>query len=117
MRRLAWGLLIIWSLVFAASVLFPFMQEATGDGFTRGLNRVGTFFGLQFAAGLIAVFIWPLSKHLGSTRAALWLGRTPAIIAATLLVLVIAVILWVRFAKPPPSDYVPPERPVTQPVG
>ncbi len=116
MRRLAWGLLIVWAGVYVASFIIPFSYEATGDGFTRGLNRVGAFFGWQTAAGLLAVWLWPLSRHLGADKATRWLGRVPVILAATLVILCVAAILWARFGKPPASDYVPPNSPVTEPT-
>ena len=117
MRRFAWGLLIVWAGVYIASFAISFSYEATGDGFTRGLNRVSAFFGWQAAAGLLAIWLWPLSRHLGASKAARGLGRVPAILAATLVVLCVAAILWAQFAKPPASDYVPPNTPVTEPSG
>lgn len=111
MRNVAWGLLIIWVIVYAASFIIPFSYEATGDGFTRGLNRVAAFFGWQFAAGLIALIVWGLKDNLGEGRKFKWIGRIPILLALALFLLCVAAILWARFAKSPPTDYVPPQNP------
>ena len=48
-----WLFLGLWILLYALSVVVPMNMAPTGDGFTRGADRVLTFLSLQFAASLM----------------------------------------------------------------
>ncbi len=52
-----WLFLGLWILLYALSVVVPMNMAPTGDGFTRGADRVLTFLSLQFAASLMAFLI------------------------------------------------------------
>jgi hypothetical protein len=63
MRRLAVkGLLAAWAIVFALSLLTRFVVEPTGDGFTRGMNRLWIMVGWQVVAMILAVLAFHHSR-------------------------------------------------------
>ncbi len=103
-----------WIIAYLWSISILIWSEPTGDGFTRGLNRVAGFFGWQLAAGAVALVIFLLGRRLpkGGAR---WLSRVP-ILLAMLPVLAIAGLLiysWVIQMLYPPEGYVPPTKPAT----
>ena len=118
MKRLAWILLAIWLAAYSWSFAAFFIIEPSGDGFTRGLNRLSHFFGWQIGAGLIAIIIWQLARAFQRGSAGRWLGRLPIALGALLLIATASLIAWARFSKPAlNTDYVPDEtRPVTAPA-
>ena len=79
-------------LLFALSFVVPFSQEATGDGFTRGLNRVGSFLIWQGSALVVAVvtLLVGFSQRFSGSR---WLSRTPAIVHALAILLAVGAVL------------------------
>ncbi|MCB1342453.1 MAG: hypothetical protein KDK24_15565 [Pseudooceanicola sp.] len=107
-----WVLLAAWAVAFAASFHGFLFAEPTGDGFTRGMNRVMTFLAWQIGAGLLAIVLWQVGK--GDMRLR-WLVRLPALVAALLMVAVVALILWARLSKPAPMPE-PPTRVTLPPV-
>lgn len=72
-----WLSLLIWTGLYAWSFVAFAQTEATGDGFTRGSNRIGQFLMFQMAAGLTAIFVWRKSNDL-SASALRWLARLPS---------------------------------------
>jgi hypothetical protein len=56
------GLFLVWAVMFAASYAVPMSMEATGDGFTRGLNRLGYWFWPQVAAFVLRK--WDFSEEI-----------------------------------------------------
>ncbi len=109
MRTLLAILLVVWMGVYVASFIIPWTYNATGDGFTRGLNRIAAFFGWQIAAGVIGLVIWGMGRHQGGSTVMRWLMRIPVLLAAALAVLSVGVILWANLSKPPSGGYVPPD--------
>ncbi|RVT85880.1 hypothetical protein DXV76_09065 [Rhodobacteraceae bacterium CCMM004] len=93
LRLTAWALLILWAAAYAASIVIPALTERTGDGFTRGLNRVSLFFGWQLGAGLLALALLAVRTQLapGGLRK---LTLIPAILAGALFGMILAAILW-----------------------
>lgn len=110
---------VLWLICFAISLSLPFLMEAKGDGFTRGLNRLGALMGWQLGATVFAFlgFITGLGKLRGR-RGVSWLSRGPAIVQATLIIVLVGLILYARFvSKPPPeSEYSHPEKTVAPDV-
>ncbi len=102
----------LWLVCFVCSFSIPFLLEAKGDGFTRGLNRVGALMGWQLGATLFAFlcFMAGVGKLKGH-RVTSWLRRGPAIVQATLIVALLVLILFARFASKPQHDteYLPPK--------
>lgn len=106
----------VWAALYAASFLVPYHTGPTGDGFTRGLNRLTMFFQYQVAAGAVAVVVWWMGSKL-TIRWQRWLTRMPALLALTLFVLTVGVIVFANMNKPGPTEYVPdPDRPVSAPA-
>ena len=97
-RHLVIGLLLLWTALWLASFLAPVLTAPTGDGFTRGMNRVSTFAGLQFCAGLIALGLLALRPSAGRLR---WLSLVPAALAALLILGILGLILWAWLAPYP----------------
>ena len=108
--RIALFLFGLWALLWIASWAVPATMAPTGDSFTRGMNRVLTFFLLQIGAGLVALILLAFQPKTGRLR---WMAWGPAALAALLALAVAAVILWARFDKPDHSA-VPPKQPTTQ---
>ena len=54
-RSVVGTLLVVWAVTFAASFLIPFFIPPTGEGFTRGWNRVAWWFWIQAGAGAVGV--------------------------------------------------------------
>lgn len=103
-------LLAVWAALWMASFLVPALQEPTGDSFTKGLNRVATFFGFQIAAGLSALILIVLRPKTG-----LW--RHLALIPGALALSLVLVFAWAIFgAEFGSSDLTLPVGPVTQPA-
>lgn len=90
-------LLLIWATLWVASLLVPAALSPTGDGFTRGMNRVSAFFGLQFAAGIIGLAIFSFRPDAGPLR---WLSVLPAGLAGGLIAGVVGLILWAWLMHP-----------------
>lgn len=105
---------IFWLVCFVASFSLPFFMEATGDGFTRGLNRVGAFLGWQFGATVIALigFILGIGKTRGRVSLA-WLSKGPFFVQLALLAAFVGLIVFARFGGRPSTPSEPPP-PTTQ---
>jgi len=101
-------------IAFAFSLIHPALTEPTGDGFARGLNRVGVFLGWQIAAiGVsIVLFIIGLGQDK-SKRGLRWLSRVPILLQGSLVLGFFALVAYVNLSKPPPQKDTPP---TTQPV-
>lgn len=82
-----WLSLLVWAGLYAWSFVAFAQTEATGDGFTRGANRIGQFLMFQLAAGLIAIFVWRMSNQV-SKSAIRWLARLPV---ALFLILILSI--------------------------
>jgi hypothetical protein len=102
-------LFALWALIWLGSILVPMFQPPTGDGFTRGLNRIGTFVGFQIAAGVIGIMILALRPATGPFRR---LSVLPIAMAGALIVALTALLLWARLSKPDPVE----PQPITQPT-
>ena len=85
MRGWLGAVLVAWAVVWGASWLLPWQLEPTGDGFTRGMNRLGAFFALQLAALVPAVAALVLARRLAPGG---WLRRAGFVPLAAALVLV-----------------------------
>lgn len=86
---------VLWIGAFVGAFVAFTVTEPTGDGFVRGLNRVGTFLGFQLGAMLLAVPLWIQSRS--STGAVRWLLKIPGILALMLLAGILILILWANY--------------------
>ncbi|MFQ5526304.1 MAG: hypothetical protein ACE5GX_08580 [Thermoanaerobaculia bacterium] len=59
-----WLGLIVWLLAFGMSIVLAAISDPVGDGFTRGINRIGTFFRWQFLAFAAAIYVWLFGRGL-----------------------------------------------------
>jgi hypothetical protein len=87
------AMVLVWGVVFAAGFILPRFIEPTGDGFTRGLNRLPYFFTLHCLGFIVAVVTAALSFN---SRAELskWLqftGFVPLLAYFLLIGLVVVV--------------------------
>lgn len=103
-------LLVLWAAAAAASLWYLFLAEPTGDGFTRGLNRLAGFVGWQLVAAMLAAITWWAGRGEARGSALRWISRVPAILAILLTLSIAALILWLRLSDPP-QPYVPPGPP------
>lgn len=108
-------LLMVWAAAFAWSFISFSTAAPTGDGFTRGLNRVTGFLGWQGLATILAVAVWITGRGANLTGLQKWISRTPALMALALVLAVLSLVLWSVFTKPSPISP-PPPGPVTEPV-
>lgn len=114
---LFWMFLAVWTAAYAASFWVLLLTDPTGDGMTRGLNRVSGFFGWQIFAAAVAMMLWATARSWarGAQR---WLARIPGLLAIGLIVFVLGLIGWVQIMKPGQTTALtpPPPKPATQPV-
>jgi hypothetical protein len=92
--RSLWVLLALWLAAFAGSFIAFALIEPTGSSFTRGMNRVGAFFGWQAAAISLAVVLWWRARQLPLEKGPHWLARVPILLAALLVGAIVVLIGW-----------------------
>lgn len=90
----------------------PQLIEATGDGFTRGMNRMRAFLLWQLGAFGIAVFLAVFAwTRMRPKRRLKWLYSIPLILHLCSVVFVIGVIVYLNMSRPPAVAYEPPMTP------
>lgn len=110
-RQLTLILTALWAAAYVASLWGLLMLEPTGDGFTRGLNRVTAFVGWQFAAGLIGLGVWMAGRGLPVGSMARRLSRVPALLGLLLALAIVGLIAFVNLTKPAAqTEPAPPAR-------
>lgn len=117
-RTAIWIVLGLWAVAMALSGL-ALTAEPTGDGFTRGLNRVTGFVGWQVPGLILAVVAWLASRPLPRGDLLRWLGRVPGWWTMFLVVAITALIVGSSIVanRPPPVTAPPvPSPPVTAPL-
>ncbi|MFV0515077.1 MAG: hypothetical protein ACK5MY_15835 [Jhaorihella sp.] len=108
-RNVTLFLAILWLAAYGASLAALLLLEPTGDGFTRGLNRVSSFVTWQLVAGLIGIGVWLAGRGLPRGSPARWFSRVPALLALLLALAIAGLIGWVNLTRPAPlSDPAPP---------
>jgi hypothetical protein len=105
-------ILTVWALVFALAFVAPRLMVTQGDGFTRGLDRVGAFFMWQLAAAflsvILAVVAWSGMKSRPGFK---WLFSVPLMLHLVLIISLIGVFVFANFSKPASPPYSPPMKP------
>lgn len=96
-RLLLTALLALWAMSFGYSFAVFALIESTGDGFTKGVNRVTQFLGWQGVAGIFAIAIFGVSRKWSRGAAVRRLGVVPLALAALLVAGILGVIAWARF--------------------
>lgn len=111
-RAVILALLALWALAWGGSFVGLWLTAPTGDGFTRGLNRVMHFLAWQGVAGVLATLLFVLRKRVsGPLARALWVP--PGLLLAFVLFLA-GLILWVQLRQP--GEPPPTTSPQTEPV-
>lgn len=95
-NRIVVVLLAVWVGFYVWSFIGFSMTEPTGDGFTRGMNRISTFMLWQFAAGIVAVPVYMVGRSQARGAAMRWASRLPLALAIALIVAIAALIAWAR---------------------
>lgn len=89
------GAVALWVVVTGAALLVPRLIPATGDGFTRGANRLPVALALHGAALLVALVTagisWRARAELGRTL--LLAGLAPLLLDALLVGALLALLL------------------------
>lgn len=92
--RTLWFLLGLWLAAFMGSFIAFALIEPTGSSFTRGMNRVGAFFGWQAAALGLAVVLWWRARQLTLSKGLWWMVRVPIALAALLIGAILMLFGW-----------------------
>jgi hypothetical protein len=96
------ALAALWLLLFVTSFVAFFVIEPTGDGFTRGLNRLASFLTWQGAAFAPAVICAFLTYRFGdgAQRYGKLIGYGPLAVSVSLVGLLIAIIAFRVLVQP-----------------
>ncbi|MGI3169395.1 hypothetical protein ACRARG_09600 [Pseudooceanicola sp. C21-150M6] len=86
------ALLLFWTALWLGSFLWPALLAPAGDGFLRGMNRLGTFLILQIAAGCLA----PVLLLLRPPGAPRWIAILPVALALLMALAILTLIVWPR---------------------
>lgn len=82
-------LLAAWAMAFVWSLIGAYLAVPTGDGFTRGFNRVTHFLGWQAVAGLFGLAAFGVGrswqKGSGLRNVSVWPLRLALVLLAGLL--------------------------------
>lgn len=89
-RRGVQGLVLLWLALFAGSLLAFALIAPSGDGFTRGMNRLATAVGLQAIAAVLGVAAFVLARGLPAPDPLRRLVWVPLILAVLLVASMIA---------------------------
>mgnify|MGYP000707631247 CR=1 FL=1 len=92
--RLLWIFAVVWLSLYAWSFFVLTQTEATGDGFTRGFNRVASFLLYQFAAAIAAIGVWRIGGHASQAASLRWLSRVPIALFCGLITLIAAIFIY-----------------------
>lgn len=86
--------LALWAVAFALSLALAAGTEATGSGFTRGMNRIGTFFRWQFLAFALAIITWTMARGRSElSKTMILLARVPIAIQCLLGLAGVAIVI------------------------
>lgn len=91
-------LIAVWGGVFTWSIIGFTSSDATGDGFTHGLNRITGFLLWQFAAAGLSIPVFLVGRAYERGSALRWISRVPLMLAVTLGLAIAAIFVWARFA-------------------
>lgn len=86
----------LWLALFLASFAVLFLTEPTGDGFTRGLNRLASFMtwqGIAMAPAVLAALLTYRAAGSGDPHSKR-IGYAPLTISVLLIALLVAMIAY-----------------------
>ncbi len=113
--RFFWFAIFLWAIAFAGSFISFQLTDPSGDSFTRGLNRVGTFLGWQLAAGVGGLVIWVGYRRRNLGAAARWAARIPPLMFLLLVSGLVALFVYGSMSRPLPDATTLAPKPATQP--
>ncbi len=99
-RRLAlMALLALWVAAWGLSVM-QLLAEPTGDGFTRGMNRMSGFLGWQGVAGMIALSLWGVGRGFAKPSGIRRVSAVPLGLTLVLLLALAGAAIWRLSGQP-----------------
>jgi hypothetical protein len=99
--KIAWGVAAVWLVLFITSFVVLQLTSPTGDGFTRGLNRIVAFMTWQIAALVLAMVGALLTYRFGGGgKHGKVLGYAPLAFSVLLIGLFVAIIAFRVFVQP-----------------
>lgn len=115
-RRIAWGIIALWAMVYLWSIAALFLTAPTGDGFTRGLNRIVTFYGWQILAAALAFILLWAKRYFAPKSFARRLSWAPICLAGLLLTATLGFIAMANYGTPTPVAGGTPQSTAPAPV-
>ena len=97
-RLVLTGLFALWVFAFAYAFYALATLEPTGDGFTRGANRITTYLGWQGVAGMAGLAIFAVGQGWPKGATVRTLSRVPLGLALLHVVGIAGIILWAGVA-------------------
>lgn len=87
-------LVVVWALAFAGSFLHYQLAAPTGDGFTRGFNRIAIFLGWQAISFLLAIITMLVARREEEemTTVLSVIGHVPMVVSGVLLIAFVALV-------------------------
>lgn len=93
-------LVVVWAFIFAAGFVLPRFIEPTGDGFTRGTNRLPYVFALHCLGLIIAIITAGVALRT-KAEIAVWLlltGFVPLVVYILMIGLLLVVFSGAMFS-------------------
>ncbi len=90
-------LMAFWLLAFGYSFVVYVTTEPSGDGFTRGLNRVTAFLAWQAIAGLLALPVVAIGRSWPKGSGVRFWSAVPFLCAVLLCLVIVGFFVWARF--------------------
>ncbi len=85
-----------WVFAFCYAFFSFTTQTPTGDGFTRGMNRITTYLGWQGVAGMLGLAIFAVGRSWPKRSTVRVMSIVPIGLALLHVAAIIGIILWVR---------------------
>lgn len=114
-RNIFYILTALWVAAYAGSVIALQTTDPTGDGMTRGLNRLTAFLGWQVVAGFVAIGVWIAGNSFPKGSQSRLFSRVPTALSVVLIAVISGVIIFAN-SNQPSVDAQAQNLPVTQPV-
>ena len=90
----------LWAFTYIGSIVVLQVTEPTGDGMTRGLNRLTSFLSWQLVAAFFAIGVWIAGNGLPKGSQARLFSRIPSVLAGVLILLALGVVVFAQTSKP-----------------
>lgn len=87
-------LFALWAGAFLYGFFAFYMAEPEASGLAWGANRIRSFLGWQGIAGLLALWVFALSRAWGAGTSVRRLARVPLGLALCLMAAIAGVIVW-----------------------